>query len=82
MDIILSHNRTTFESRMYKQIIGTAMGPKNACIYADVAINSIDVMVNETDWNLEHRPLLWARLKDEIYGPWTHGLTLLEVIHK
>ena len=35
--ITLSHNLTTFEEKMYKQIKGTAMGPKNACIYADVA---------------------------------------------
>ena len=49
LDIALSHNLTTFENRMYKQIKGTAMGPKNACFYADVAMNSIDVMVNETD---------------------------------
>ena len=34
---------------MYKQIKGTAMGPKNACIFADVAMNSIDVMVNESE---------------------------------
>ena len=34
------------------------MGPKNACIYADVAMNSIDVMGNEGEWNLEQKPLL------------------------
>ena len=49
------------------------MGPKNACIYADVAMNSIDVMVNEGEWNLEQKPLLWASFRDEIYIPWTYG---------
>ena len=39
------------------------MGPTIACIYADVAMNSIDDMVNEKDWDSEHRPLLWARVK-------------------
>ena len=46
------------------------MGPKNACLYADVTINSIDVMVNEGEWNFEQRPLLWARFRDDIYIPW------------
>ena len=82
LDITLSHNLTTFEEKMYKQVKGTAMGPKNACIYADVAMNSIDVMVNEGEWNLEHKPLLWARFRDDIYIPWTYGQELLEVFHE
>ena len=45
LDITLTHNLTTFENKMYRQIKGTAMGPKNACIYADLATNSIDVML-------------------------------------
>ena len=56
LDITLSHNLTTFEEKMYKQVKRTAMGPKNACIYADVAMNSIDVMVNEGEWNLKQKP--------------------------
>ena len=58
------------------------MGPKNACIYADVAMNSIDVMVNEGEWNLEQKPLLWACFRDDIYIPWTYGQELLEVFHE
>ena len=58
------------------------MGPKNACIYANVAMNSIDVMVNEGEWNLEQKPLLWARFRDDIYILWTYGQELLEVFHK
>ena len=27
------------------------MGPKNACVYADVAMNFIDMLVNEGDWD-------------------------------
>ena len=77
LDITLSHNLTTFENVMYRQIKGTAMGPKNACIYADVAMNSIDGMVNEGDWDPEHKPLLWARFRDDIYIPWTHGFLFL-----
>ena len=82
LNITLSNNLTVFENIMYKQIKGTAMGPKNACIYADVAMNSIDVMVNEGDWNPEYRPLLWARSRDDVYVPWTYGFEMLEVFHE
>ena len=57
-------------------------GPKNACIYADVAMNSTDVMVNEGDWDPERKPLLWARFRYDIYVLWTHGVELLEVFHE
>ena len=82
IDITLSHNLTEFEGKMYKQIKGTAMGPKNACVYADVAMDFIDVLVNEGDWDPVHRPLLWARFRDDIYVPWTYGIELLEVFHE
>ena len=36
-------------------------------------MNSIDVMVNEGEWNLEQRLLLWARFRDDINVSWTHG---------
>ena len=45
-------------------------------------MNSIVVMVNEGEWNFEQRPLLWARFRDDIYIPWTHGQELLEVFHE
>ena len=32
LDITLSHNLTTFEEKMYKQVKGTAMGPKK-CLH-------------------------------------------------
>ena len=38
----MNHNLTEFENVMYRQTKGTAMGPKNACAYADVAMNAID----------------------------------------
>ena len=47
IDIAVSHNLTEFEGKMYKQIKGTAMGPNNTCVYAGVAMDFIDVLVNE-----------------------------------
>ena len=82
IEITLDHNLTEFEGVMYKQIKGTAMGPKNACIYADVAMNSIDEMVNDGEWDSNFRPLLWARFRDDIYIPWTHGLEMLNRFHE
>ena len=81
LKITLNHNLTEFENVMYRQIKGTAMGPKNACAYADVAMNAIDMMVNEGDWDPEYRPIFWGRYRDDIYIPWTHGLEKLESFH-
>ena len=67
---------------MYKQIKGTAMGPKNACAYADVAMNSIDVLVNEGDWDPNYKPVFWACFRDDIYIPWTYSLEMLECFHE
>ena len=40
------------------------------------------MLVNERDWDPVHRPLLWARFRDDIYVPWTYGIELLEVFHE
>ena len=82
LEITLDHNLTEFEGVTYRQIKGTAMGPKNACIYADVAMNSIDVMVNEGDWDPNFKPLFWARFRDDIYIPWTYSLEMLDRFHE
>ena len=82
LEITLNHNLTEFEGVVYKQIKGTAMGPKNACAYADVAMNSIDVMVNEGNWDQNCKPVLWGRFRDDIYVPWTFGLDKLHSFHE
>ena len=43
LKITLDHNLTEFDGEMYRQIKGTAMGPANACAYADVVIDKIDI---------------------------------------
>ena len=58
------------------------MGPKNACAYADVAMNAIDIMVNEGEWDPECRPVLWGRFRDDIYIPWTFGQEKLNSLHE
>ena len=51
-------------------LFSTAMGPRNACVYTNVVMDPV------------HRPLLWARFRDEIYVPWTYGIELLEDFHE
>lgn len=77
IEITLDHNLTKFNNQMYRQTKGTAMGPRNACQYADVSMNKIDIRVNEGDLN-EFKPLLWIRFRDDIYIPWHLGLEKLK----
>ena len=71
LEITLDNNFAEFEGETFRQIKGTAMGPKNACAYADTAIDKLDHDVLNGSW--EHRPILWARFRDDVYVPWTHG---------
>ena len=36
VEICLKHNHSVFKQNFFLQIHGTAMGPKNACSYADL----------------------------------------------
>ena len=38
VEICLKSNNSQFRNNSYLQIHGTAMGPKNACSYADIAM--------------------------------------------
>ena len=40
--ICLENNNSHFQGKHFLQIHGTAMGPKNACSYADLAMGIID----------------------------------------
>ena len=79
LEITLENNITEFEGEAFRQIKGTAMGPKNACAYADIAMSGLDEDVMEGDWS--HPPVLWARFRDDVYVPWTHGQELLDEFH-
>jgi hypothetical protein len=50
--ICLAHNNSSFGKEHYLQIHGTAMGPKNACSYADLAMGIIDERANPVKLNL------------------------------
>ena len=71
---------------MTRQKKGTAMGPHNACAYADTALNK--VINNDSDLT-EHSQqgpddpsLLWAPFRDDIYTPWVEELEKLNAFHE
>ena len=73
LKITLDFNLATFNGTTYKQTSGTAMGPKNACDYADVAMNYIDQAVHNNNPETSpcpHVPVDWNRFRDDVYMPW------------
>ena len=74
LNITLSHNLITSEectsnSRELLWVLKIAESMLNA----DVAMNFMDAVMKEGEWNLEQRPLLWVlRFRDDIH---IHGLT-------
>ena len=55
------------------QTDGTAMGPKNACSYADLALG----IINQKAKSGESKPKLWWRYRDDIFDLCTQGTTKL-----
>ena len=80
LKITLDNNLATFNGKCYLQLTGTAMGPKNACDYADVAMNFIDQAVHNSNPDTRHNqnvPEDWNRYRDDVYVPWTGTLEQL-----
>ena len=67
--ICLEHNNSQFQDQQFLQTHGTAMGPKNACSYADLAMGIIDQKAKSG----ETKPKLWWRYRDDIFDLWTQG---------
>ena len=67
--ICLESNNSQFRNNSYLQCHGTAMGPKNACSYADLAMGEIDKLAKLGDI----KPFCWWRYRDDILDFWTLG---------
>ena len=67
--ICLKHNNSLFETDNLLQIHGTAIGPKKACSYVDLAMGIIDGRARSG----EIKPNLWWRFRDDIFYLWTQG---------
>ena len=67
--ICLQNNNSQSQEEHFLKIHGTAMGPKNACSYADLAMGVIDKKAKSG----EIKPNLWWRYRDDICDLWTQG---------
>ena len=74
IEICLQTNNCPFSRKNFARKHGTAMGPKNACNYADLAMGLIDEKATFGD---AMKPLLWWRRMDDVFDVWTHGLPKL-----
>ena len=64
VEICLRVNNCQFSEQNFVQKHGTAMGPKDACSYADLAMGIIDEKA-KLEGSL--KPLLWWRYRDDIF---------------
>ena len=74
VEICLKSNHSLFNEKCYLEIHGTAMGPKNACSYADLAMGEID---HKAKFCGPIKPSLWWRYRDDIFDLWQQRLSAL-----
>ena len=74
IEICLQANNCQFSGKDFVQKHGTAMGPKNACSYADLAMGLID---EKAKFGGAVKPMLWWRYRDDVFDIWIHGLPKL-----
>ena len=74
VEICLKSNHSVFKETFFLQIHGTAMGPKNACSYADLAMGEID---SQAKFSGPIKPALWWRYRDDVFDLWQQGLPAL-----
>lgn len=85
LELTLTRNDFTFNNQHYLQLCGCAMGRKYAPAYADIYLAHWE----ETAFKLlTHRPLLYFRYLDDIFGLWddtqesfTHFIHILNSHH-
>ena len=70
VEICLKSNNCQFNGSNFLQQHGTAMGPKNACSYADLAMKVIDY---KAKYQGDIKPKVWLRYRDDIFDLWTQG---------
>ena len=69
--IALECNNSTFNNKHYCQNRGTAIGPHNACSYADLAMTTFDHKILDTNTrpNYITFPPDWSRFRDDCFSP-------------
>ena len=76
LEITLENNITVFNEKTYVQISGTAMGPNNACQYADTALSPLDQKISSGEEISP--PAFYGRFRDDVYVIWTEPLEELD----
>ena len=74
VEICLRVNNCKFSGRSFVQKHSTAMGPKNACSYADLAMGIID---EKAKFGGSLKSMLWWRYRDDVFDIWTQDLPKL-----
>ena len=69
-EFVLKNNFFEFDTNVYQQISGTAIGTKFGPPYACIFIDKLETKFSESQ-NL--KPLVWFRYIDHIFFVWTHG---------
>ena len=70
VSICLEHSNSRFSGKNFLQFHGTAMGPKNFCSYADLAMGEIDRLAKN---HPTLSPENWLRYRDDILDLWKLG---------
>ena len=70
VEFVLKNTFFEFDTNVYQQISGTAIGTKFAPPYADIFIDQLEIKILE---NQNLRPLVWFHYIDYIFFIWTHG---------
>ena len=81
IEITLDYNLTTFNGSMYSQKKGTAMGPSNACDYADVSLSELNDLIHSDELSTVHKqckPVMFERFRDDIFVLWLDSRENLE----
>ena len=69
-EFVLKNNFFEFDSKVFQQIAGTAIGTKFAPPYACIFMDQLETKFLETQ---TFKPLVWFRYIDDIFFIWTHG---------
>lgn len=79
VEICLKSNHSVFNKKFYLQIHDTAMGPKNACSYANIAMGEIDHKAKNCG---SIKPSRSWRYRDDIFDFWQQGFAALNSLTK
>ena len=73
--LILDNNYFEFDERVYRKILGTAIGTKFVPAFANISMGIFENSFLET---CSYRPWVWWQFLDDIFMIWLHGRERLD----